>query len=75
MERKTAIPLNGLVYDYLENGKRIEFDYLVNVYQDGTWTFFHDNGTHRMTNPYNNGMFMDTTQRWNIHGKLKNNNY
>ena len=58
MERKTAIPLNGLVYDYLENGKRIEFDYLVNVYQDGTWTFFHDNGN-ITTSPYNNGRFME----------------
>ena len=36
MERKPEIPLNGLVYDHLESGKRIEFGYLVNGYQDGT---------------------------------------
>ena len=27
--KKTEEPLNGLVYDYAENGKRIEFGYLV----------------------------------------------
>ena len=75
MVRKVEIPLNGLVYDHLENGKRIEFGYLVNGYQDGTWTFFHDNGTPSMTNLYKNGKFMETTQRWDIHGKLINNNY
>ena len=63
MERKTAIPLNGLVYDYLENGIRIEFDYLVNGYQNGTWTFFHDNGIPSITNLCKNGKFMETTQR------------
>ena len=41
MVRKTGEPLNGLVYDYAENGKIIEFGYLVNGYQDGTWKFFH----------------------------------
>ena len=75
MERKTEIPLNGLVYDHLENGKRIEFGYLVNGYQDGPWTFFNDNGTPSMTNLYKNGKFMETIQRWNMHGKLINNNY
>ena len=42
MVRKTEEPLNGLVYDYAENGKRIEFGYLVNGYQDGSWKFFHE---------------------------------
>ena len=35
MVRKTEEPLNVLVYDYAENGKRIEFGYLINGYQDG----------------------------------------
>ena len=50
MVRKTEEPLNGLVYDYAENGKRIEFGYLINGYQDGNWTFFHENGKPSMEN-------------------------
>ena len=66
------IPLSRLVFDHLENGKRIEFGYLVNRYQDGTWTMIIVNS---MTNLYKNGEFVDTTQSWDIHGKLINNNY
>ena len=50
MVRKTEEPLNGLVYDYAENGKWIQFGYLVNGYQDGTWKFFHENGKPSMKN-------------------------
>ena len=74
MERRTEMPLNGLVYDHLENGKKIEFGYLVNGYQDGTWTFFHDSDIPSITNLCKNGKFMETNQRWNIHGKLINSN-
>ena len=70
MVRKTEEPLNGLVYDYAENGKRIEFGYLVNGYQDGTWKFFHENGKPSMENIYKNGKFIKTTQRWDGDGKL-----
>ena len=70
MERKTEEPLNGLVYDYSENGKRIEFGYLVNGYQDGTWTFFHENGQPSMQNFYKNGKFVKTFKRWNSDGTL-----
>ena len=75
MECKTEIPLSRLVFDHLENGKRIEFGYLINRYQDRTWTFFHDNSTPSMTNLYKNGEFVETTQSWDIHGNLINNNY
>ena len=67
---KTEEPLNGLVYDYAENGKRIEFGYLVNGYQDGTWKFFYENGKPSMENIYKNGKFIETTQRWDGDGKL-----
>ena len=63
MVRKTEEPLNGLVYDYAENGKRIEFGYLVNEYQDGTWKFFHENGKPSLENIYKSGKFIETTQR------------
>ncbi len=75
MERKTQEPLNGLVYDYAENGKRIEFGYLVNGYQDGIWRFFHENGKPSMENIYKNGNFIQTTQRWGKDGTLIVNNY
>ena len=75
MVRKTEEPLNGLVYDYAENGKRIEFGYLVNGYQDGTWKFFHENGKPSMENIYKNGKFIETTQRWDSDGKLLENDY
>ena len=75
MVRKTEEPLNGLVYDYAENGKRIEFGYLVNGYQDGTWKFFHENGKPSMENMYKNGKFIETTQRWDSDGKLLENDY
>ena len=70
MVRKTEEPLNGLVYDYSKNGQRIEFGYLVNGYQDGTWKFFHENGKPSMENIYKNGKFIETTQRWDSDGKL-----
>ena len=70
MVRKTEVPLNGLVYDYAENGEKIEFGYLVNGYQDGTWTFFHQNGQPSMKNIYKNGKFIKTSQRWNSDGTL-----
>ena len=70
MERKTEEPLNGLVYDYSENGKRIEFGYLVNGYQDGTWTFFHENGQPSMQNFYKNGKLIKTFKKWNSDGTL-----
>ena len=73
MERKTENPLNGLVYDYAENGERIDFGYLVNGYQDGVWTFFHDNGQPSMENIYKNGKFIKTTHRWDMYGQLINN--
>ena len=75
MERKTENPLNGLVYDYAENGERIDFGYLVNGYQDGTWKFFHENGKPSMENIYKNGKFIETTQRWDSDGKLLENDY
>tara|TARA_B100000073_G_scaffold3575_1_gene2913 strand:+ start:48 stop:422 length:375 start_codon:yes stop_codon:yes gene_type:complete len=70
MVRKTEVPLNGLVYDYAENGEKIKFGYLVNGYQDGTWTFFHQNGQPSMINIYKNGKFIKTSQRWNSDGTL-----
>ena len=73
MVRKTEEPLDGLVYDYAENGKRIEFGYLVNGYQDGTWKFFHENGKPSMENIYKNGKFIKTAQRWDNDGKLLEN--
>ena len=73
--RKTEESLNGLVYDYAENGERIEFGYLINGYQDGTWRFFHENGKPSMENIYKNGKFIETTQRWNKDGKLMGNDY
>ena len=73
--RKTEEPLNGLVYDYAENGKRIEFGYLVNGYQNGTWKFFHENGKPSMENTYKNGKFIETTQRWDNDGNLLENDY
>ena len=54
-------------------GKRIEFGYLVNGYQDGTWKFFHENGKPSMENIYKNGKFIETTQRWDSDGKLLEN--
>ena len=62
MVRKTGEPLSGLVYDYAENGERIEFGYLINGSQDGTWRFFHENGKPSMENIYKNGKFIETTQ-------------
>ena len=75
MVRKTEEPLNGLVYDYVENGEKIEFGYLVNGYQDGTWKFFHENGKPSMENIYKNGKFIGTTKRWDSDGKLLKNDY
>ena len=75
MVRKTEEPLNGLVYDYAENGKKIEFGYLVNGYQDGTWKFFHENGKPSMENIYKNGNFIETTQKWDSDGKLLEDDY
>ena len=70
MVRKTEVPLNGLVYDYAENGEKIEFGYIVNGYQDGTWTFYHKNGQPSMKNIYKNGKFIKTSQKWNSDGTL-----
>ena len=70
MVRKTDVPLNGLVYDYAENGEKIEFGYIVNGYQDGTWTFYHKNGQPSMKNIYKNGKFIKTSQKWNSDGTL-----
>ena len=70
MVRKTEVPLNGLVYDYAENGEKIEFGYIVNGYQDGTWTFYHKNGQPSMKNIYKNGRFIKTSQKWNSDGTL-----
>ena len=73
MVRKTEEPLNGLVYDYAENGNRIEFGYLVNGYQDRIWKFFHENGNPSMKNIYKNGKFIETIQRWDKDGNLLEN--
>ena len=69
MERKTSLPLNGLVYDFAENGKRIDFGMLVNGHQDGVWKFFHENGLPSMENIYKDGEFINTTKRWDSDGK------
>ena len=68
MERNTQKPLNGLVFDYAENGKRIDFGMLVNGHQDGVWRFFHENGQPSMENIYKNGKFIKTAQRWDSKG-------
>ena len=75
MERKTQKPLNGLVFDYAENGKRIDFVMLVNGHQDGVWRFFHGNGQPSMDNIYKNGKFIKTAQRWDNNGSLLANDY
>ncbi len=68
MERKTQKPLNGLVFDYAENGKRIEFGMLVNGHQNGVWRFFHENGLPSMENVYEDGKFINTIKRWDSKG-------
>lgn len=74
-DRETEVPLNGLVYDYSENGKRIEFGFLKNGYQDGVWYFFHENGQPSMENIYVDGDFINTTKKWDMDGTLIDNNY
>ena len=69
MERKSSLPLTGLVYDFAENGKRIDFGMLVNGHQDGVWKFFHENGLPSMENIYRNGEFINTAKRWDSDGK------
>ena len=68
IERRTRKPLTGLVYDYAENGKRIEFGMLENGFQNGIWKFFHENGKPSMENVYVNGKFISTTKRWDSDG-------
>ena len=68
MERKSLLPLTGLVYDFAENGKRIDFGMLVDGHQDGIWRFFHENGVPSMENIYEDGEFIRTTKRWNSEG-------
>ena len=75
LDRQTEVPLNGLVYDYSENGKRIEFGFLKNGYQDGVWYFFHENGQPSMENIYVDGDFINTTKKWDMDGTLIDNNY
>ena len=67
--RKTSRPLTGLVYDFAENGKRIDFGMLVDGHQDGIWRFFHENGVPSMENMYEDGEFIRTTKRWDSEGK------
>ena len=75
MERKTEEPLTGLVYDYTESGKRIDFGMLYEGHQHGIWRFFHENGKPSMENVYVFGEFQETTKRWDIDGTLLENNY
>ncbi len=75
MKRKTEAPLTGLVYDYTESGRKIEFGFLKNGYQDGVWNFFHENGQPSMENIYVNGEFIKTTKKWDMDGTLMDNNY
>ena len=67
-DRKSTTPLTGLVYDFAENGKRIDFGMLVDGHQDGIWRFFHENGVPSMENIYEEGEFIRTTKRWNSEG-------
>ena len=67
-DRKSTMPLTGLVYDFAENGIRIDFGMLVNGHQDGIWRFFHDNGVPSMENIYEDGEFIRTTKRWDYEG-------
>ena len=67
--RKSTTPLTGLVYDFAENGKRIDFGMLVDGHQDGIWKFFHENGVPSMENIYEDGEFIRTTKRWDSEGK------
>ena len=69
MERKSLLLLTGLVYDFAENGKRIDFGMLVDGHQDGIWRFFHENGVPSMENIYEDGEFIETTKRWDSEGK------
>ena len=75
MERNTEEPLTGLVYDYTEGGKRIEFGMLFDGHQHGFWRFFHENGKPSMENVYVFGEFQETTKRWDKDGNLLENNY
>ncbi len=75
MERKTEEPLTGLVYDYTEGGKRIEFGMLYEGHQHGIWRFFHENGVPSMENIYVFGEFQETTKRWDMDGTLLDNKY
>ena len=68
-DRKSTTPLTGLVYDFAENGERIDFGMLVDGHQDGVWRFFHDNGVPNMENIYEDGEFISTTKRWDYEGK------
>lgn len=72
IKRKTEILLNGLVYYHLKNSKGIKFGYLVNSYQDGTWTFFHDNGTPSMKNVYKNDIYIKAPQSRDMHDNFIN---
>tara|TARA_A100001011_G_C13867615_1_gene657645 strand:+ start:143 stop:550 length:408 start_codon:yes stop_codon:yes gene_type:complete len=67
-DRKSTMPLSGLVYDFAENGKRIDFGMLVDGHQDGIWRFFHENGVPSMENIYEDGEFIRTTKRWDSEG-------
>ena len=67
--RKTSKPLTGLVYDFAENGKRIDFGMLVDGHQNGIWKFFHENGVPSMENIYEDGEFIRTTKRWDSEAK------
>ena len=40
-DRETEVPLNGLVYDYSENVKRIEFGFLKNDFFSDVSFWFH----------------------------------
>ena len=68
MERDNLMPLTGLVYDFAENGKRIDFGILMNGHQNGVWRFFHKNGLPSMENVYENGKFFNTIRRWDSKG-------
>ena len=75
MKRKTNEPLNGLVYDFTKDGKKIEFGMLYEGHQHGIWRFFHENGQPSMENVYVFGEFKETAKKWDINGKLIENNY
>ena len=75
MKRKTEEPLNGLVYDFTKNEKKIEFGMFYEGHQHGIWRFYHKNGQPSMENVYVFGEFKETTKKWDVNGVLIEDNY